>query len=105
MATGLKANNVIQGDGVSWEDHYGIDADLLTNATRANFLVERKINPNGGPDFADCKYLGSGALTTSQFANFPAGSTIQAFGLATPALYFKTGAVGVDTWKYQAVNT
>lgn len=95
MATGNKANNIIQADGQSWEDHYGIDADLLTNATRTNFLVQRLINPNGGKDFARAIYLGTGALTTSQFNNLPEGSEIIAPNIGTPTIYIKEGA---STW-------
>ena len=100
MATGLKANNVIQGDGVSWEDHYQIDADLLTNATRTNFLVERKTNPAGGLDFASARYVGTGALTLSEFNAFPAGSDIKDF-----QAYKTHYKVDATTWKSSAAAT
>lgn len=100
MATGPKANNMVLIDGVSWEDRYGIDADGLTNATRANFKVVRF--GGEGDELVIVLYTGSGALTTSEFNNFPTGTVILAVGLGTPALYFKTGAT---TWKYQSVNT
>lgn len=103
MATGLKSNNVIQVDGVSWEDRFAIDAGGLTNATRANFKVQ--ILGCDGFEIAVAYYSGSGALTTSEFANLPKGSIIHAYGLATPAIYYKTAAAGTDGFKYQAVNT
>lgn len=103
MATGLKSNNVIQVDGVSWEDRFAIDAGALTSATRANFKVQ--VLGCDGFEIAVAYYSGDGALTTSELANFPKGSIIHAYGLATPAIYYKVAAAGTDTWKYQAINT
>jgi len=104
MATGLKQNNVKHGDGTSWEDLYEINAGSLTNATRNNFFVEIKKLPNGGTK-ADCFYIGTGALTLSQFANLPLGSTILCPCISNPSLYLKTAAAGTATFKYQAINT
>jgi len=103
VATGLKSNNVIQVDGVSWEDRFAIDAGALTNATRANF----KVQILGTDDFeiAVAYYTGSGALTTAEFQNFPLGSIIHACGLSAPAIYYKIAAAGTNTWKYTAINT
>ena len=103
MATGIKSNNVIQVDGVSWEDRFAINAGSLTNATRANFHVQ--ILGCDGFEIAVAYYTGSGALTTSEFANFPLGSIIHAVGLTSPAIYYKIAAAGTDTWKYQVVAT
>lgn len=103
MATGLKSNNVIQVDGVSWEDRFAIDGGGLTNATRANFKVQ--ILGTDGFEVAICWYSGSGALTLSELANLPIGSIIHAFGLSTPAIYYKTAAAGTGTFKYQSINT
>lgn len=99
----MKANNVILIDGVSWEDLLKIDAGALTNATRSNFFVE--IKGNDKHTYVEAVYTGSGALTTSEFQNFPLGSIIHAVGLSAPAIYYKVAAAGTDTWKYQAVNT
>lgn len=94
---GLKQNNIKPADGVSWEDLFAIDAGSLTNATRDNFFVELKQLPNG-VTVANAIYTGSGALTTSEFAAFPPGSTILQCGITTKTLTLKTGAVGADTW-------
>lgn len=101
----LKQNNIRQGDGVSWEDAYDIDAGALTNATRDNFFVERKVLPGGNGEIAVAYYLGTGALTLTEFANFPLGSEIHASQLTTAAIYFKKAAAGTSTWKSQALNT
>ena len=95
-----KALNLKPQDGVSWEDVYAIDGGGLTNATRANFLVE--IVTGNGARFARAIYTGSGALTTSEFNNFEIGSTILAPAITTPAIHLKTAAT---TWKLQAINT
>lgn len=90
MATGIKANNVITVDGVSWEDRFNINAGSLTNATRDNFFVE--IKGNDKHEYAYCLYLGTGALTTSEFNNLPQGSVIVAPNITTPTIYIKEGA-------------
>ena len=100
MATGLKANNLIPVDGVSWEDRYQIDAGGLTNATRANFFVSSKKNTEY--EFVEALYTGTGALTDAEFNNFPIGSTILQPAITTAVLLLKTGAT---SWKYQAINT
>lgn len=100
----VKQNNIKPGDGVSWEDAYDIDATGLTNASRTNFFVERKILPNGD-EIANAEYLGTGALTLSEFANFPKGSKIWATQLSTAYLYIKKAAAGTSTWKSVAINT
>ena len=100
-ATGIKSNNAISYESqTSWEDLFQIDGGGLTNATRANFHVEVK-----GDDryrWVECLYMGTGALTNSEFNNFPIGSTIRQPKITTPVLLLKTGAT---TWKYQAINT
>jgi len=101
MATGIKANNAISYETqTSWEDLYQIDAGALTNATRANFFVE--LNGNDEYNWVECLYTGTGALTNSEFDNFPIGSTILQPAITTPVLLLKTGAT---SWKYTAVNT
>lgn len=103
MATGLKGGNISAFDqGTSWEDLYQIDADSLTNATRANFKVLPLAVQDKQPDIAMCWYFGSGALTTSEFNNLPIGSVIWAPAITTPSVYMKTAAT---TWKLQAINT
>ena len=98
MATGTKANNVCPGNpAYSWEDLYNIDAGALTNATRDNFKVF--VLDNAPPI---CFYTGSGALTTSQFANLPLGSII--FGTIIQKVYFKQ-TDATDSFKYAAVTT
>ena len=100
----VKQNNIKPGDGVSWEDLYSIDAGGLTNATRSNFFVEIKVLPNGDT-IPVAHYLGSGALTLSEFANFPKGGQIWATQLSTAYVYIKKAAAGTSTWKSQAINT
>lgn len=101
MATGLKANNIISHDaGTSWEDRFQIDGGGLTNATRANFFVQ--ILGNDEYEYCECLYTGSGALTLSEFNNFPIGTRIFAPAISTPSVYMKTAAT---TWKLQAINT
>ena len=103
MGIGITANNVVPLQGSSWEDLLGIDVDDLTNITRANFFVE--LLGNDQYFYVKAVYTGSGAITTSQLADFPLGSIIHAIGLAAPRLYYKTAAAGTNTWKYQAINT
>ena len=100
---GIVSNNLIPVQGSSWEILLGIDLGAATNATRANFFVEMK--ENDLYKLVVAYYTGSGALTTSEFANFPKGSVIHASGLTAPAMYYKVAAAGTDTWKYAAVNT
>lgn len=102
MATGPKANNVIPAIGArSWEDEFAIDADDLTSATRANFLVSQFVNPNGGRNIAHALYTGTGALVTSEFNNFPAGSFIEAIAITTPVKLWKQDAT---TWLTQPIS-
>ena len=102
-----QANNIsTEQMGLSWEILYGIDAGALTNATRKNFLVEVK-NHADFPDgtLAECTYFGTGALTTSEFANLPVGSRIWCPLIATAAVYIKTAVSGTATFKYQVIDT
>lgn len=95
MATGTKQNNVVQGQGASVEDLFGIDFGDLTNATRLNLQAEIKNGPIR--TFAVLYYSGTGALTLSEFNNLPVGSYIidfQAF-----KIHLKTGST---TWKSSA---
>lgn len=93
MATGLKANNVAALPiATSWEDLLQIDGGGLTNATRANFKVLPLSSDGLTPDLCICWYLGTGALTTSEFNNLPEGSIIIAPNISTPTIYLKEGA-------------
>ena len=100
MATGIKANNVITEDGESFEDRYAINLGTTTNATRDNFFAELKGSRRY--QFVDALYIGSSALTLSEFNNLPIGSRIWAPAIATPSVYLKTAAT---TFKLQAINT
>jgi len=100
VATGLKANNAIVQDGASWEDVFQIDAGALTNLDRSNFFV--RIMGNDQYQWAECLYIGSGAITIAELENLPLGSSIICSGIATAAIYVHTAA---DTWKLQAINT
>jgi hypothetical protein len=87
----LPANNLSASVvGASWENLYDIDADGLTNATRDNFFVLPLGNDK--TRIALCFYLGTGALTTSEFNNLPQGSVIVAPNIGTPTIYIKEGA-------------
>jgi hypothetical protein len=91
MSSILKALNLIAvPTGTSWEDLYGIDASALTNASRDNFFVLPLGNDKA--TLALCFYLGTGALTTSEFNNLPQGSVIVAPNIDTPTIYIKEGA-------------
>lgn len=103
MATGLKSNNAVLVDGVSWEDRFQIDVDSLTYITRANFIVE--IKGNDKYEWCECMYTGTDALTTdtgSALDNLPIGTIIWAPSTSTAAVWLKTAA---STWKYQAINS
>lgn len=103
MGIGITSNNVVPLQGSSWEDLFGIDVDGLTNATRANFLVQ--VLGNDLHTFVKVLYLGASALTLSEFADFPKGSIIYQVGLTAPQITYKVAAAGTSTWKYAAVNT
>lgn len=93
-------NNVVAGDGLAWDTKFGITVSTLTNATKDNFLVEIKSHEKH--TWAECMYLGSGALTIAEFNALPIGSTVKCPAVATAPFYIKTGAT---TWKYQVINT
>jgi len=104
MAAGLKQNNTKPGDGVSWEDLFAIDAGGLTNATRSNFFVELKNLPNG-MTIAVAYYKGTGALTLTEFADFPIGSEIHASAITSPTIYIhktQTATPVIGDWFYIA---
>lgn len=101
MATGLKANNVLVQDGVSWEDRFQIDVDSLTYATRANFHVQRLADDSY--EWVVCLYTGSTAIDTdlgSALDNLPIGS--QVMDVAAKKLFVKTAA---STWYYGTMAT
>lgn len=100
---GIVSNNLVPQQGSSWEDLLGINLNATTNATRDNFFAQ--LIGNDKTFFVLAFYIGSGALTLSEFANFPKGSVIFASGLSTPVIYYKVAAAGTSTWKYQAINT
>jgi len=101
MATGLKANNAIPIDGVSWEDRFQIDVDSLTYATRANLILG--MFGNDQYEWVRGIYLGSTALATdlgSALDNLPIGSEI--IDVAAAKYYVKTAA---STWSYGTLAT
>lgn len=108
MGIGITSNNLVELQGSSWEDLFGIDVDGLTNITRSNFFVH--ILGNDLITVAECWYIGAADITLSELANLPLGSVIhvskQAAGTpSTPYIAYKVAAKGTATWKYTAVNT
>ena len=108
MGIGITSQNLVQQQGSSWEDLFGIDVDLLTNITRSNFFVH--ILGNDLITVAECWYTGTADITLSELGNLPQFSVIHVFlqGAGTPStgyIAYKTAAKGTATFKYQAVNT
>lgn len=110
MGIGITANNVVNLQGSSWEDLFGIDVDDLTTFTRANLLVE--LLGNDQHTWVECIYLGAvlADADLTELIDLPKGSIIHCVGassgdIGTTCLQYKTGLAGVDTWKYTAVAT
>lgn len=96
---GIKSQNLVQQQGTSWEDLFGIDVDRLTNATRDNFFVYLLGNDRKS-GIAICFYTGSGALTLSEFNNLPVGTVI--FDVQSKKWHLHTDAT---TWVSSAAST
>jgi hypothetical protein len=83
-------NNLTSVPGTSWADLYGISA-----AKQAG--LEAEVKNGNGCTYVEGRWTGAGAITLSNYNNFPIGSIIldfQAF-----KTHYKTGAT---TWKSSA---
>jgi len=102
MGAGLKQNYGRQVDSGSWQDDFGIAKAAAESLGVVSANKVRNSDGVSAPNVAvTILYLGTGALTLTDFAGFPIGTVIIAAKITTPTIYIhkaQTASPVVGDW-------